>query len=162
MTFRVEDGDGWEELLTAAGFDRRQPTFWMLEGLTLDEQPNVLDHLMKEINSLSAMNSQLLCEMALGGNVAIEESDDGHISLVAHDDFHYGSNAGVFRGLSDWPYAILANRRSIGDYVGDLWDPIKLSRLILRPDEMKYGPWFVLLFSKLPHSERRKELVHRV
>jgi methyltransferase (TIGR00027 family) len=59
----VDLRDDWPAALTAAGFDRSQPTAWLAEGLLPYLPSDAQDRLFEMVTSLSAPDSQIAIEM---------------------------------------------------------------------------------------------------
>jgi len=59
----VDLRDDWPAALTAAGFDRTQPTAWLAEGLLPYLPSDAQDRLFEEFTALSARGSQVAIEL---------------------------------------------------------------------------------------------------
>ena len=58
----VDLRDDWPAALTAAGFDRTQPTAWLAEGLLPYLPSDAQDRLFEMVTALSAPGSQIAVE----------------------------------------------------------------------------------------------------
>ena len=134
------------QYLLDTGFDPKQATFWMIEGLFPYLQPETLHHFLSCVDKLSVPTSQFVTEMNGGGDMTMA-SHNGQNSLTIHCDFHYGENASIFRDFP-WMATTLGRRNQAAEYYGTIMDQEKLGRLCVRPAETLYGPWLVLLFDK--------------
>lgn len=61
-TVAVDLRDDWSKALVETGFDKRQPTAWIAEGLFGYLPPEAQDRLLDNITALSAEGSRLACE----------------------------------------------------------------------------------------------------
>jgi methyltransferase (TIGR00027 family) len=83
----------WRSGLNEAGFDQRQPTVWLVEGLLMYLPDETADRLLAELTNVSAPDSELLAEhlnttmlAARGGTIhdAVESQNTTFVS--ARDD----------------------------------------------------------------------------
>ncbi|MEJ2870515.1 SAM-dependent methyltransferase [Actinomycetospora sp. OC33-EN08] len=74
-------GEGWEEVLLAAGFDRAAPTAWLAEGLLFYLPAADCSVLIRAVTDLSAPGSRIALEYPHGDMAAVlEELDSGGIA----------------------------------------------------------------------------------
>ena len=145
----IEDGDGWQKCLAAAGFDRTKPTFWMLQSTLPHIEPTMVKHFLSGIDSLSAPNSTMATEMMLGGDITMTSREDGAVEYVVHEENNYGGSMNVLNEFMWHEFEVLGYHERSGKYGGRMWDDDKLGRLRVEPWERKYGPWLVVVFEKM-------------
>jgi methyltransferase (TIGR00027 family) len=100
----------WRGKLQKAGFDQRQPSIWLIEGLLMYVEDRVADRILAELTGASAPGSQLLVEhldtrMMTERGQAIQDAVKAQNTVLAsaRDDIAdwlagYGWNATVHAG----------------------------------------------------------------
>lgn len=89
----------WPAALVDAGFDRRQPTAWLAEGLLIYLTAEEATRLLESIVALSAPGSQLVCERAnFADPVLLEQAN----ALLGMDHFSALWKGGLGHDAADW------------------------------------------------------------
>ncbi|RLN69531.1 hypothetical protein BBJ28_00020560 [Nothophytophthora sp. Chile5] len=131
--------DDWGSRLLACNFDKRKPTFWVMEGLLpyLDRPSNVT--LLKTVDTLSAPGSELWADMA--GEMAATAAEMGtrRASYGEDDPMH-----GVLSEIP-WRLELQASLGTTGTHFGRDWTPIQ-------GVASKRGVPFFYVLGKKPHS----------
>ena len=133
----------WRDKLVACGFDRTQPTLWLLEGLLMYLTPEVNYSLIAAIDELSAVHSQMWCDMVW--MESIKPTDNVSISLT--DAIYFGVDHSLMNTLS-WHQRVLLARNTTNKYGGAMWDELRDAPLMAPNAEPVYGPFVFMVLLK--------------
>ncbi len=99
MSLPIDLRGDWPGALADAGFDRRQPTAWLVEGLLIYLTAEEATRLLDNIAALSAPGSQLVCERAnFADPVLLEQAN----ALLGMDHFSALWKGGLGYDAADW------------------------------------------------------------
>lgn len=116
--------DSWDTLLYKNGFDRDSPTFWCMEGLLYFMNHGSLVKLVKTVDALSALKSELWADMPgkIVTNKSIVAESVLKYFLYGEDDPLHGVLA-----LTQFKIWIQADLSEATSFFGRDWVPIQYS-----------------------------------
>lgn len=129
--------DSWELQLVPRGFDPKQPTFWIMEGLLYYLDRSSIVKLLKTVDAHSAAGSQLWADMC--GESTIGSEHFGHQMLKFGED---NTTDGIL-SLLHWNLNVAASLEEPGTHFGREWTPMQLSE-----DSDEVLKWFIVEGSK--------------
>ncbi|TYZ57024.1 hypothetical protein PybrP1_009777 [[Pythium] brassicae (nom. inval.)] len=129
--------DAWEQELSAHGFDPKQPTFWIMEGLLYYLDRSSIVRLLKTVDAHSAPGSQLWVDMC--GQSTIGSERYGIEGLKFGED----NPTGGILSLLYWDLKVVASLEEPGTHFGREWTPMPLS-----DDSNESLKWFIVEGSK--------------
>ncbi|TMW69207.1 hypothetical protein Poli38472_001363 [Pythium oligandrum] len=139
--------DAWQMQLISHGFNSKEPTFWLLEGLLpyMNHGSNV--RVIKTIDALSGTGSQIWADISGHDAVKAVTNDEGD-SVWCTRAVKYGEDdphKGVL-SLIHWELQVVADLSQPGEFYGRQWTP--LSYTSSSQGEERVVPFFFVQATK--------------